>query len=1300
MFHKVKSDKAVNCNYPYLKLLSDNSPKANKDYDEDAAILNKQINEPDVFNVAVVAKYGAGKSSVINTYLHNYRNKKNRKEIRNTNNDQLANPSNNRYTRVSLSTFNKNDYDEVAIERSILQQLLYSRKKEKLPNSKIERTNKTSKGKSILFAFLLTVFIISTVLLCVDFSLYGRDINTAGVTSIFGVSWVKFVLLAVSSILLFFITIWILHYRKLKKIKYKDLEADVAQDENTNKSKLITNLINKFIDEVLYFFECINIDLVIFEDLDRLPTTEIFVKLRELNTIINNSAKKAKKVTFLYAVKDELFKTDEERAKFFEFILPVVPVINPNTTISEIENKLKKITEINPKMELTGKFIKGISTFIPDMRILNNTFNDYLIMFHKIFEDDNASRYLKQEKLFALCMYKNLFPYDYALLEKNEGLIPLVININSLQEKCCESINKEITEQKLRITQLQNERLKSFEELKLMFIGQLSQMGTTYGENNSINVNGITTFKNLNFNNLRHPGYKNYNYNVAINSDQQEVLAPDGERFIDRENNLDLIEQNGIEICKNKISDLEKQKSKIFSLKLNDIVKNYGVDFCFSDDLKDKYKTELKINLNENEIIFFKFLSSKYVNKLDDKTVNIVKKAYSDFKSEEYPEEQIDAQIKYLKFLIAKDFIDEHFIEYTSNYKAEILSPHDIKVVQNIQSHQVDFNVLYENLEEVARWLDEDDFNYPAIISKSILDKIHVIKNLSEKEGDNKYKNLINLISDTGNSLIIEMLQDYINISNENYCDRLLKILIPSRPSFCNEVFSIKKLNKEKLKVVLIAFIKYVNYKRISSCEYILNYINKYNDYLSLFDSVKDENKVFDFLKFIKPKFKFLTENNLNNNIQKFIINNNLYELRLSNLETIFEVDESNLQNDFYTKQFETLMTFPNENVKKYIEENIDIYTKKILLNDLITLEKETEENLITLFNNENISVDNRKALISKLKVKFASISDFTVELYNAIFDNEKIMPTWRNILIGYESIGFKGVETFVIANKEILGDFVKVEGIKEETPMKFINSLLKDLKEEEVKQVSKTLPAISPIGGLELKNIDDEILSVFIRSGKSMFNIDDLSKFTNKPKSMCEYIKIHAKQVSDNFDKFFDIVIPNPITQQQRHADNGYYRYKNVVIGYEAKKNTQSIVAYIIGFDLIDISIKELLIQKCFEVINIDGYEEIYANYILSGHAVPSKILWQFSKVNLGKEKKLKILEICDYGGDLKDTGALKDYLISIGDVFSKLFNTKCKVVLEKTEDNKKLLEVLSEEKLISNYKKIKNKNEYSVSA
>jgi hypothetical protein len=53
---KKESDKS----FAYLDLLSDNAPQAYKEYYGDADILNMRIENPSVYNIAVVAKYGAG----------------------------------------------------------------------------------------------------------------------------------------------------------------------------------------------------------------------------------------------------------------------------------------------------------------------------------------------------------------------------------------------------------------------------------------------------------------------------------------------------------------------------------------------------------------------------------------------------------------------------------------------------------------------------------------------------------------------------------------------------------------------------------------------------------------------------------------------------------------------------------------------------------------------------------------------------------------------------------------------------------------------------------------------------------------------------------------------------------------------------------------------------------------------------------------------------------------------------------------------------------------------------------------
>ena len=58
-------------------------------------------------------------------------------------------------------------------------------------------------------------------------------------------------------------------------------------------------------------------------------STTIFSKLRELNHILNNNSnKKNKSIKFIYMIRDDIF-SKYERTKFFDFIVPIVPVLGP-----------------------------------------------------------------------------------------------------------------------------------------------------------------------------------------------------------------------------------------------------------------------------------------------------------------------------------------------------------------------------------------------------------------------------------------------------------------------------------------------------------------------------------------------------------------------------------------------------------------------------------------------------------------------------------------------------------------------------------------------------------------------------------------------------------------------------------------------------------------------------------------------------------------------------------------------------------------------------------------------------------
>ena len=170
---------------------------------------------------------------------------------------------------------------------------------------------------------------------------------------------------------------------KLSKFIVQNQEISFDNDSQTS-------ILNANIDEILYFFNETKYNVVIIEDLDRFNNTEIFVKLREINTLLNNK-KDSEKITFVYAIRDDMFK-DKDRTKFFDYIVPVIPFINSSNSSKKIIDLLRSENLLNEESEennnkVDAKFIKDISLYINDMRFLTNVFNEFLQYSHKLAKD-------------------------------------------------------------------------------------------------------------------------------------------------------------------------------------------------------------------------------------------------------------------------------------------------------------------------------------------------------------------------------------------------------------------------------------------------------------------------------------------------------------------------------------------------------------------------------------------------------------------------------------------------------------------------------------------------------------------------------------------------------------------------------------------------------------------------------------------------------------------------------------------------------------------------------------------------
>lgn len=365
-------------------------------------------------NIAITGPYGAGKSSIIQTLENDYPQFEylnlslatlRTDEVPTKSGDSDTNSKND-----SNAITSDNDSIELLnrrIEYSILQQIIYKEESENVPNSRLRRIKHFKSSELVKYGISVIIFLLC---FCIVFEPTWLRIETFYSMFNFGKTnfWID---LFCATIMMFesyfFIKKLIQAYSnsKLNKLNLKDGEIELEE----------TSIFNKHLDEILYFFQVTKYNVVVIEDVDRFGTTDIFLKLRELNQLINESKVIGRPVIFLYAVKDDLF-IDEDRVKFFDYIVTVVPTINPSNSKDRLKNLLSEKGHTN----FNDDDLSEMGFFIQDMRLLINIVNEY-DQYHQRLIKENAN--LDCTKLLGMIVYKNFFPRDFAQLHCREGKV-------------------------------------------------------------------------------------------------------------------------------------------------------------------------------------------------------------------------------------------------------------------------------------------------------------------------------------------------------------------------------------------------------------------------------------------------------------------------------------------------------------------------------------------------------------------------------------------------------------------------------------------------------------------------------------------------------------------------------------------------------------------------------------------------------------------------------------------------------------------------------------------------------------
>lgn len=375
----------------------------------------------DVKNIAISGPYGSGKSSLIESYKKTYGKK-------------------HSFMRISLAHFRGNENDETGeefpddaekdspkklseeavLEGKIINQLIHQVPSEKIEQTSFKVKNKINIRDIISIAALIFLFVFGLILIMFSTQLedwtnsFSDGAFKILLSSVFG----RYNQLAAGMIVIAASSLFI--FKLVKAQKYKNLFKKI--NVNGNEIEIFENqddsYFDKYLNEILYLFENVEQDVVVFEDLDRYDSVEIFERLHEINDLIN--IKKADKpIRFFYLIRDDMF-LNKDRTKFFDFIIPVVPVIDSSNSYAQLISFLK---DGNVYDGLNDGFLQGLSLYIDDMRILKNICNEYIIYLSKI----NITE-LNKDKMLAMITYKNLFPKDFSELQFGRGFVHEVMS--------------------------------------------------------------------------------------------------------------------------------------------------------------------------------------------------------------------------------------------------------------------------------------------------------------------------------------------------------------------------------------------------------------------------------------------------------------------------------------------------------------------------------------------------------------------------------------------------------------------------------------------------------------------------------------------------------------------------------------------------------------------------------------------------------------------------------------------------------------------------------------------------------
>ena len=1124
--------------------------------------LDWALNDERIKNIAITGPYGAGKSSIIASYLRKRPYIKKRSL-----NISLANFSKKKNDIVENET---KKFDEKDIQRSILKQLFYKTKPSKIPLSRYRKLYKPNAVK-IFMLLVLTFLLVLMISYIFNYSSFNRNIGlidtaykrlvSEKIPSILIILIVTVIVFLVIGVIIKLIS-YLYSRFSISKINLGSF-AEASQD-------IGSSIFDKNMDEIMYFFENTGYRIVFFEDLDRWDNTSIFLHLRELNSTLNRDELIREPIIFIYAIGDDFFNNDEERTKFFDFIIPVIPVMTSTNAGEFLINKLKSYKDIS------DKFLYDVSPYISNIRILDNICNEFRIYEPIIIRHQKLQ--LSREKLLALIIFKNLFPKDFVDLEKEKGIVKDAFDKkDEYIEQIRKSIQADISAERERLKDIKEDNFSSYKEVISVFLAAVTGYKglATYfycSRTSDITADQLIS-KEKSLTDLKDGEVYQINFR-NFSGDRDYIQERLSDKLIDKYiKHVDLIGQKnetGIEKLQQNIEHQKEKIEKLGTTTLKDLIDKYNIIDQLPDDLM------------KNDL---------------------------------------------LVFLLRRGYIDEQYANYINYFKNTSITNEDQNFILSIKNRRrlaQDFHLT--QVGNIVSRLQDFEFKQKEIYNNDLLNYLLVA---TKQDENKKLDNFINQLADeTDDSW--KFIEEYLHHAGKNEAKFIQKLAHawPNMLVYLKDRADISPKKFDEYFDLIFMDADLEDIQTMNKENVIAKYLSSDKNSLQKFNELTID-KAKSILNVIPVKFSDNHFEQIDKELFWYIVNHNDYQIEYSVLYAILGVINDSLQENFDQHAYTNLLELDDElPINKYLlaKDNVLDFVRNIILIPSNTKETAKAINsLLTKIDDENV----QEQILKHQTYTFTNIDDLATDYWNIALGTNKIEPIWSNIINYWNKYKFS-TDLIDFINNNV--DQIKKDDTNNCSP-EFRKAFVTEDNEKIEDSTYVTLLSKLEIAdlNLDLAAIPERILRILVEDKKIEFSKDTYEDIESVNKEIAvEFVLNNQTEVLASFDdiNFEDVamsLLANPGIKEDlinRIIENYGYLYSKVTKAVALNLfDKKSIVFRKNWFDAIwkylndDQKIKWLL--QNMNNLELEDFENCFEDMI--------KPYCEFSE-NLGTAKEVKL--------------------------------------------------------------------------